>query len=116
LVGLMVNVVLVAGLVLVLFMVFGVGSIGEVSVFGGAVLLRLFVVNVFLAGFNLLFAFSMDGGCVLRALLVISMGWLRVMRVVAQIGQFMVVLFVIVGIFVVLMLLFIAVFVWIGAV
>lgn len=113
--GPMVNVVLAAALAILLFTVPGAGSLGEVSALGGAVLPRLLVANVFLAGFNLLPAFPMDGGRVLRALLATSMGRLRATRAAAQIGQLMAVLFAIAGLFAAPMLLLIAVFVWIGA-
>jgi CBS domain-containing protein len=50
-------------------------------------LTRLAGVNIFLVLFNLIPAFPMDGGRVLRALLAIPLGYTRATRVAATIGQ-----------------------------
>src|ERR1700730_16681333 len=57
---------------------------------GGAIpdfLTRLATVNIFLVLFNLIPAFPMDGGRVLRALLTFAMGRQRATAVAARIGQ-----------------------------
>lgn len=85
------------------------------STTGGSFAERLIAVNVFLVLFNLIPAFPMDGGRVLRAMLAMRLEYTRATRIAATIGQSLAVVFGFVGLFTNPFLLLIAVFVWIGA-
>ena len=76
---------------------------------------RLVSVNLFLALFNMIPAFPMDGGRVLRALLAIRMGFLRATRVAAVVGQWFAFALGFIGIFYNPLLIFIALFVYLAA-
>ncbi|MCG3149802.1 MAG: putative zinc metalloprotease Rip3 [Verrucomicrobiae bacterium] len=88
---------------------------GELTVTGGPFLERLLVTNLLLVGFNLIPAFPMDGGRVLRALLAMKLEYTRATGIAAGIGQGTALLFGLWGLVGNPMLLFIALFVWIGA-
>ena len=75
----------------------------------------ILIANVFLAVFNMIPAFPMDGGRVLRAALSLRLGRLRATQLAARIGQALAVFFGLVGLFANPLLILIAVFVWIGA-
>src|SRR5207244_1426998 len=76
-----VNVVLAAILFVVLELGEGLAAYGQVVRVGGSFLDQLFWVNVSLAVFNLLPAFPMDGGRVLRGLLALRMDYLRATQI-----------------------------------
>jgi Zn-dependent protease len=76
---------------------------------------RLAVVNVFLAVFNMIPAFPMDGGRVLRAAAAMWLGWDRATRIAAQIGQIFAFVLGFLGLFGNPLLIFIAIFVYMAA-
>ena len=90
-------------------------TLQSIQLVSGSFMERLFAVNVLLFLFNLLPAFPMDGGRVLRALLAMRLEYLRATQIAATVGQAMAFLFGFVGLLTDPWLLFIALFVWIGA-
>ena len=110
-----VNIVIAAGLLAGLVLTNSLVPLDQIAVGSGSFLERLMVVNLFLVGFNMLPAFPMDGGRVLRAVLARRMEYTRATHVAANVGQGMAFLFGFLGLFGNPMLLFIALFVWIGA-
>lgn len=81
----------------------------------GSLAARLMIVNLILVIFNLLPAFPMDGGRVLRALLAMRLSYDRATQVSAFIGQGMAVVFGLIGLLANPFLVLIAFFVWMGA-
>jgi Zn-dependent protease len=91
----------IAGLLFILLAFLGlpVNSRGELSAdLGGRYLFTLALINVGLVAFNLLPAFPMDGGRVLRAILVPGLGRLRATQTAANIGALFAVLLMLAGI------------------
>jgi len=110
-----VNVVLAAGLFVVLRLRGSLGVPWDAEPSGGNILEKLLWINVSLALFNLLPAFPMDGGRALRAALALRLDYVRATEIAARLGQGMALLFGGFGLFHNPMLLFIALFVWVGA-
>jgi Zn-dependent protease/CBS domain-containing protein len=115
LMGPAVNVVIAAILFGYLYLSRGLVPLSDLTVASGSFLARLMAVNISLVLFNLIPAFPMDGGRVLRALLAMRMDYVRATQVAASIGQGLAFLFGLAGLFGNPFLLFIAFFVWIGA-
>lgn len=110
-----VNLVIAALLFVGLAVTIGFAPLDDLALTGENFLQRLMVINLMLVAFNLLPAFPMDGGRVLRALLAIPLGRRRATNIAANIGQAMAIFFGIVGFFYNPFLIFIAIFVFLGA-
>lgn len=111
-----VNVAIAIVLVAALSLTGALAPLTSVTLISGSFPERLLVVNLFLVGFNLLPAFPMDGGRILRALLALRLPYMRATQIAAWLGQAMALLFGFAGLFTPNpFLLFIALFVWIGA-
>jgi Zn-dependent protease len=82
---------------------------------GGSLIESLFVINVVMVLFNLIPAFPMDGGRVLRAALAFKLPYARATRIAAVVGQAIALLFGVVGFFYNPMLMFVALFVFLAA-
>jgi stage IV sporulation protein FB len=77
---------------------------------------RLALINLFIAAFNMIPAFPMDGGRVLRALLAIKLGHVRATEIAAVIGQWAAFVFGFIGLLTLNpILIFIAFFVYLAA-
>jgi Zn-dependent protease/CBS domain-containing protein len=113
--GPLVNVVIAGIIVVALGYTIGLDEISQIDNPRADFLARLAGVNVFLVLFNLIPAFPMDGGRVLRALLAFWLPWARATRVAATIGQGFAVLFGVLGLFYSPLLLLIAIFVYLAA-
>ena len=110
-----VNIVIAAGLFIWLYVTATFEPLQTLTLTTGPFLERLMAVNLFLVVFNLIPAFPMDGGRVLRALLATRQDYSRATQTAAAIGQGIAVVFGFIGLLYNPFLLFIALFVWIGA-
>lgn len=115
LMGPAVNVVIAAALFAYLFVTGSLVPLTDLTIASGNFLERVMTVNISLVLFNLIPAFPMDGGRVLRAILAMRMDYVRATQIAAAIGQGMALLFGLIGLFGNATLLFIAFFIWIGA-
>ena len=110
-----VNLVIAAGLFFWLFLTNALVPVSQLTLTTGSFVERLMVVNIGLAVFNMIPAFPMDGGRVLRSVLAMNMDYLRATQIAASVGQGLAFLFGFIGLFSNPFLLFIAFFVWMGA-
>ena len=110
-----VNVVIAAVLFIWLLVSATLEPLNSLSLTGGSFIERLMVTNLVLVGFNLIPAFPMDGGRVLRALLAMRLEYTAATQIAASIGQGLAFVFGFIGLFSNPFLLFIAFFVYIGA-
>lgn len=110
-----VNVVIAAVLFLWLGITSALEPFNSTSLTGGSFIQRLMITNLILVGFNLIPAFPMDGGRVLRSLLAMRLEYTAATNLAASIGQGFAFLFGFIGLFTNPFLVFIAFFVWIGA-
>ncbi len=110
-----VNVVIAAALIGLLVLLGQIGNAYNVAFEGGHFLVNLMWINVLLVAFNLLPAFPMDGGRVLRALLGFGLPYVRATQIAARLGQVMAVLFGIAGLYVNIWLVVIGIFIFMAA-
>jgi stage IV sporulation protein FB len=110
-----VNVVIAAALVALFGATISTGSLTSVDNSTVAMADRLASVNLFLVLFNLIPAFPMDGGRVLRAALASRFGYVRATEIAATVGQFVAFALGFLGLFGNPLLIFIAIFVYLAA-
>lgn len=108
--------VVIAALLLVLTAVGLAGLLPLPAVLGGTFPGMLMLVNVWLVLFNLLPAFPMDGGRVLRAFLAMRLPYISATEIAARVGQVLAVLLGLIGLVASLpTLLFVSIFVFLAA-
>lgn len=111
--GPMVNVVIAA--LLILLGGLAAGDLQATNLEQATLVQRLAFTNIALVVFNLVPAFPMDGGRVLRALLAMRLGLQRATAIAAKLGQAFAFLFVVAGLFLNPMLIFVGLFIYIAA-
>jgi Zn-dependent protease len=110
-----VNLAIAVALFLGLLIAGRTGALTGFDLDGGSIPETLLAANLLLAVFNMLPAFPMDGGRVLRAVLALRMDRVRATRLAARVGQVLAVGLGFLGLIGNPFLVLIAVFVWIGA-
>jgi len=113
--GPLVNVVIAGALILFLGLSLDTAAMTELENPRAGILMRLAAANIFLVVFNMIPAFPMDGGRVLRAALALRMNYADATRVAARIGQGAAFVFALLGLFGNPMLIIIALFVYLAA-
>jgi Zn-dependent protease len=114
-----VNVVLATLLGFLLFSTGGLAPLSDLETLtrptGRIFLTNLFAVNILLVVFNMIPAFPMDGGRVLRALLAMRYDRAAATNMAAKLGQLLAIGFVFLGFFTNFWLIFIGLFIYLGA-
>jgi Zn-dependent protease/predicted transcriptional regulator len=114
--GPLVNVAIFILLAIILaFTGFNLNTLEELTIDANTIILYLASANLILALFNLLPAFPMDGGRVLRALLSIKLPREKATKIAGSIGQLLAMLFIFYGLFYNPILVLIGVFIFLGA-
>jgi Zn-dependent protease/CBS domain-containing protein len=113
--GPLVNVAIAAALVILAGAHLESSSLQAVESPSTSLVDRLAMVNVFLAVFNIIPAFPMDGGRILRALLATRLGFVRATEIAAFVGQGFAFALGFIGLFSNPLLIFIAIFVYLAA-
>ncbi|WP_194974377.1 site-2 protease family protein [Aquiflexum lacus] len=94
---------------------FDLENLEEIKINPNTIVLYLASANLILALFNLLPAFPMDGGRVLRAFLAIKLPRAKATQIAGGIGQFMAIFFIFFGLFNNPILVLIGIFIFLGA-
>jgi Zn-dependent protease len=110
-----VNLVIALVLMLVLGARFDLSQMAQLEQAQSTLTGRVAAANVALLLFNLIPAFPMDGGRVLRALLAVPLGYTRATRAAAGVGQVLAIVFALIGLFGNPLLMLIAVFIFLAA-
>ncbi|PRY88007.1 site-2 protease family protein [Mongoliibacter ruber] len=114
--GPLVNVFIFIALSVVLtFTGFNLENLEELKINPSTILLYLASANLILAVFNLIPAFPMDGGRILRAFLAIRLPRAKATQIAGGIGQFLAIFFIFFGLFNNPILVLIGVFIFLGA-
>lgn len=110
-----VNLVIAAGLLVTLGSTITADDLAQLDIAGSSLVMRLAAANLILMAFNLIPAFPMDGGRVLRALLAMRMSYTDATRTAATIGQGFAFILGFLGFISNPVLIFIAIFIYIAA-